>query len=57
MNIKENCSNLEIVLTDEQINDLARPLIRIVTEYYKDPKNEEKFQQWLKEREQPPESK
>lgn len=36
---------------DEQIRAIARPLVRIVTEYYKDPKNEEKFQKWLLEKE------
>lgn len=34
-------------LTDEQLNDLARPLVSILMEFYKDPENEKKFQEWL----------
>lgn len=34
-------------LSDTQINDLARPLVGIVMEFYEDPKNEEDFKKWL----------
>lgn len=34
-------------LSDTQINDLARPLVSIVMEFYEDPKNEEDFKKWL----------
>jgi hypothetical protein len=36
-----------VKLTDNQINDLARPLAGIVEKFYQDPKNEEAFQKWL----------
>lgn len=35
-------------LTDGQVNDLARPLVGIVTKFYADPKNEEDYQKWLR---------
>lgn len=35
-------------LNDLQITDLARPLMGILEEFYKDPKNEEDFQKWLR---------
>ena len=35
------------VLTEEQITDLARPLMGILEAFFKDPKNEEDFQKWL----------
>lgn len=57
MSIDGNRPNPNPVLTEPQIYDLARPLAKIVTEYYKDPRHEEDFQKWLKEREQPPETK
>ena len=34
-------------LSDVQINDLARPLVDVVTKFYADPENEEDFQKWL----------
>lgn len=34
-------------LTDGQVNDLARPLVGIITKFYEDPKNEEDFKKWL----------
>ena len=34
-------------LSDEQVNDLARPLVGIITKFYEDPKNEEEFNKWL----------
>lgn len=36
-------------LSEEQITELARPLYRIVTEFFSDPKNEEAYQKWLLE--------
>ena len=44
--------NNKIIISDEQIEALSYPLIRIVSAYYEDPENEKKFQQWLKQREQ-----
>lgn len=35
-------------LTNNQIDDLSRPLGRILEKFYKNPQNEEDFQQWLK---------
>lgn len=37
-------------LSDSQINDLARPLGRILERFYADPENEAKFQKWMAER-------
>lgn len=34
-------------LSNTQINDLASPLVSIITKFYADPKNEEDFQKWL----------
>lgn len=36
-------------LSEVQVNDLARPLVGIITKFYADPKNEEDFQKWLRE--------
>ena len=38
-------------LSDSQVNDLARPLVRLITKFYEDSQNEEDYQKWLKERE------
>ena len=35
-------------LSDAQVNDLASPLVGIITKFYEDPKNEEDFQKWLR---------
>ena len=35
-------------LTQNQIDDLARPLVEILENFYQDPKNEEDFQKWLR---------
>ena len=35
------------MLTDNQINDLARPLAGILEVFYSDPKNQEEFDKWL----------
>lgn len=37
-------------LSDAQVNDLASPLVGIITKFYEDPKNEENFQKWLQQR-------
>ena len=42
--------NMSPILTDEQVTDLARPLVGILEAFYQDPKNEEDFQKWLTER-------
>lgn len=34
-------------LSNAQVNDLASPLVGIITKFYEDPKNEEDFQRWL----------
>ncbi len=34
-------------LSNTQVNDLASPLVGIITKFYEDPKNEEDFQRWL----------
>lgn len=39
--------NVSPILTDEQVTDLARPLVGILEAFYQDPKNEEDFQRWL----------
>lgn len=36
-------------LSKGQVKDLASPLVGIVAKFYEDPKNEEDFQQWLKQ--------
>ena len=36
------------MLTDNQINDLARPLVGILEAFYQDPKNQEEFDKWLR---------
>lgn len=38
-------------LSDEQVNDLANSLVDIVEKFYEDPKHEEDFQKWIRERE------
>lgn len=38
-------------LSKEHVNDLARPLVTLLIDFYKDPKNEEDFQRWLHEKE------
>ena len=43
---------MKIALTDEQIEDLARPLVKILKEFYQNPENETGFQLWLQQREQ-----
>lgn len=40
-----------ICLTEEQIEDLVRPLVRLVKEFYKDPKNVAAFEAWKTEME------
>lgn len=45
MNVTESSLNLK--LTDSQVSDLARPLMRILEQFCQDPKNEEDYQKWL----------
>lgn len=40
-------------LSIAQVSDLARPLVGIITKFYEDPKNEEEFQRWLRNVEEP----
>ena len=35
-------------LSKTQVDDLARPLVGILTRFYEDPKNEEEFEKWLR---------
>ena len=51
MNMKKNLSISNPVLTESQINDLARPLVGIVQKFYENPKNEQAFQEWLEQQE------
>jgi hypothetical protein len=37
-------------LTESQIKNLAQPLSRILEKFYQDPKNEEEFQKWLRQK-------
>lgn len=46
MNVTKSSPNVN--LSDSQITDLARPLMGILERFYKDPKNEEDFQKWLR---------
>lgn len=39
--------NVNTTLSEEQITDLARPLVGILETFYQDPKNEEEFERWL----------
>lgn len=45
MNVTESSLNLK--LTDSQVSDLARPLMGILEQFYRNPKNEEDYQKWL----------
>lgn len=40
-------------LSEVQTNDLASPLVSIVTKFYEDPKHEEDFKKWLRNVENP----
>lgn len=35
-------------LSDEQVQNLASPLVGIITAFYENPENEEKYQKWLR---------
>lgn len=35
-------------LSDEQIQNLASPLVGIITAFYENPENEEEYQKWLR---------
>lgn len=39
--------NEQMYLSESQVNDLAKPLVGIITKFFEDPKNEEDFQKWL----------
>lgn len=41
----------QMILLDEQINDLATPLVEILEKFYYDEENVRKFQEWLKKEE------
>lgn len=40
-----------MILSDEQINDLATPLVEILEKFYEDEENVRKFQEWLEKME------
>lgn len=44
---------MPVELTQSQIKDLARPLTGLVEEFFRDPKNEEAFNKWLQNVENP----
>ena len=50
MNNQKKLSISNPVLTESQIEELARPLVAIVRKFYENPKNEEDFQKWLQAR-------
>lgn len=41
----------QMILSDEQINDLATPLVEILEKFYEDEENVRKFQEWLEKME------
>lgn len=47
MNVTKFSPSTNPQLSDSQVYDLARPLMGILEDFYKDPKNEEDFQEWL----------
>ena len=40
-----------MILSDEQINDLATPLVEILEKFYEDEENVREFQEWLRRKE------
>ena len=38
-------------LTTNQIENLAKPLVGIVTRFFEDPNNKEEFEKWLQQKE------
>ena len=40
-----------MILSNEQINDLATPLVEILEKFYEDEENMRKFQEWLRRKE------
>ena len=43
---------MNVALTDVQVEDLAKPLVRILEEFYQNPENEKGFQTWLQQKKQ-----
>lgn len=41
----------QMILSDEQINDLANPLVEILEKFYEDEENVRGFQEWLERKE------
>lgn len=41
----------KMILSNEQINDLATPLVEILEKFYEDEENVREFQEWLKKQE------
>lgn len=39
-------------LSKQQVNDLASPLVGIISKFYEDPQNEKEFQKWLKQQQE-----
>ena len=46
---------MQVEISKEQVNNLARPLVGILERFYQDPANVESFQKWLKSVEEPKE--
>ncbi len=42
--------NMNPCLTDEQIKDLAKPLIQAVDEFFQNKKNQKEFEKWKKQK-------
>ncbi len=47
MSARTSLQNLNMTLTEEQVTDLARPLMGILERFYQDPNNEKDYQKWL----------
>lgn len=42
---------MQTKLLNNQINELARPLIKIISDFYANPENEKKYQEWKSQQE------
>lgn len=39
-----------MIITNNQVKDLAKPLVEILIDFYNDPKNRKGYEKWLKKR-------
>lgn len=37
-----------MIITDKQVQELAKPLVEILMDFYNDPKNRKGYERWLK---------